>query len=130
MLKYLFAAQFNDGAMMYQTHDDVSELDKTKSKFYDVLQKEKEVPLIAFALQGEGNQYTVDLRDGHFEINGVPFFLHEDPAENIRLVFFRRHTHDFNADSEEENHTVEYYIGWQGNKPVTGENVKHLINIS
>jgi len=128
MLKYLFVAQFNDGTFIYQTPDDVSALEPGRSQFYDVLQKEKDI--VAFALFGDGHQYTVNLEYGHFEIDGIPFFLYNEPIENRRLIFFRRHTHVSNLDCSEVSHSIEYHMGWQGNVPGTGENIQRVIIIS
>lgn len=128
MLKYLFVAQFNDGTFIYQTPEDKSELETGRSQFYDVLQKEKDI--VAFSLFGDGHQYTVNIETGHFEIDGIPFFLYNDPIENRRLIFFRRHTHLANVDFEELSHTIEYHMGFQGNVPETGENVQRVIIIS
>ena len=98
VLKYLFAAQYNDGTIFYQDENDISLIDPKKSQFYDVLQKEEK--LEAFALHGDGHQYAVDLRDGHFEIDGIPFNLYDMSIANRRVIFFRRHTHNFNRSEE------------------------------
>jgi hypothetical protein len=128
MLKYLFAAQYNDGTIFYQDQHDISLTNPKKSQFYDVLQREKDI--VAFALHGDGHQYSVSLDDGHFEIDGIAFQVYDAPIENRRLVFFRRHTHNVNIDYEEQSHYVQYHFGWQGNVPGTGENIQRVINIS
>ena len=128
MLKYLFAAQYNDGTIFYQDGDDISLTTPGKSQFYDVLQREKD--LEAFALHGDNHQYSVSLLTGHFEIDGVPFELYDGPVENRRLIFFRRNTHTFNVENIEQSHLVEYHMGWQGNVPGTGENIQRVIIIS
>jgi hypothetical protein len=127
MLKYLFAAQFNDGTLYHQDQTDASPYVAGKSQFYDVLQREKD--LVAFALNGDTHSYAVDLSDGHFEIDEIPFQVYDMPIKNRRLIFFRRHSHDFNVDSVETAHTIEYHIGWQGNTPDTGENIQRVIII-
>jgi hypothetical protein len=131
-LKYLFTAMYEDGSTIEQTLDDRSTIDPEKrSQFYDVLQMEEQKPLVAFALKGDGHEYGVDLRDGHFEIDGVSFRMHEeDELAGFRLVFYRRHTHDFviSKDSQEETrHDVVYRFGWQCT--ANGKNYQRIMQI-
>lgn len=86
----------------------------------------KSKDIVGFVLKGEGHTYGVDLRDGHFEIDGVPFFMHEDPALlGFKLIFYRQHTHNIEVFvktgnvKEELSHQIVYRFGWQctlGNK--------------
>lgn len=130
MLKYLFIASFLDGTVIEQTQEDKSSIDPEKrSQFFDVLEKEKEVPMVSFILVGEGHEYGVDMRDGHFEIDGVPFQFHEDTLTNLRLIFWRRHRHHFKAGSTEQiGHEVVYRFGWQATNH-KGENEQHVMQI-
>lgn len=127
MLKYKFIAQYDDETIFEQNDEDVSIKDSLRSAFSDVDQER----LTGFALQGEGHLYVVDLLDGRFEIDGVPFYLSDAPIKNRRLIFFRRHTHQFNLeDGSEEGHTISYHLGWQGNHAETDKNIQHTIIIS
>lgn len=117
-MKYLFTATYKDGSVYEQTIEDKSKREPEKrSCFFDVLEKAKEVELVSFVLKGQGIEYGVDLRDGHFEINGVPFFMHEDRTfKSFRLIFFRQHTHSFqvgNDTQKEIEHKIVYRVGWQ-----------------
>lgn len=113
MLKYLFTATFADGSTIEQTPEDVSARDPIRSCFFDVLETGRERGLVAFVLRGDGHEYGVDLRDGHFEIDGVKFFMHEKPEAGYELIFFRQHTHSFNLNQEEIAHEVVYRMGWK-----------------
>lgn len=116
-LKYLFTAIYADGSALVQTADDKSYFDPEKrSQFYDVLCLAEQKQLVAFALKGEGHEYGVDLRDGHFEIDGVSFRMHESEMYGFELIFFRQHTHSFNQTREKDtevSHDVVYRIGWK-----------------
>ena len=119
-LKYLFRATFADGSVIVQTPDDKSIIDPEKrSQFYDVIEMAKRKQLVAFVLEGEGHEYGVDLRDGHFEIDGVAFAMHEQPYVGFELIFFRQHTHDFeqgvqqDAQPKEVKHEIVYRFGWK-----------------
>lgn len=114
MLKYLFIAEYSDGATYIQTQEDKSIVEPEKrSAFFDVDHDR----LVKFSLIGQGmdnpHTYSVDLRDGHFEVDGVPFYFHEEDLLNFKLIFFRRHTHTKNQSSGHETHAIAYKIGWQ-----------------
>lgn len=128
-LKYLFTAYYSDGTKYEQNAEDksVKEPD-TRSSYYDIDHDK----LVAFVLRGEGHEYGVDLRDGHFEIDGVQFFMHEDnKMKDFRLVFWRRHTHSFNQKVNGETvpvgHEVVYRFGWQATRD--GENQQEIMQI-
>lgn len=125
MLDYLFTAIYEDGTILEQNPDDISTKDPNKSAFYDIDQER----LIAFALQDKENAIAVDLRDGSFQINGFTFHAYDGAVKNRRLIYFRRHTHITNLDPDQPNHLVSYFIGWQGNDPMTGENIQRTISI-
>jgi hypothetical protein len=123
-LKYLFGVHYKDGSEFFQSPSDVSSTDPKRSAFFDVRQDEVEL----FQLRGDprgqkaGRAFVVDLRDGHFEIDGAPFFAAVPPAgSTLRLIFFRRHRHHFNIGMKEIGHEVEYHFGWQ----TTVEGVNH-----
>ena len=73
-LKYLFTATFSDGRVLEQTLEDLSVLDPEKrNTYYDLLHYAKESEVVRFSITGNGHTYTVDLTDGHFEVDGVAF---------------------------------------------------------
>lgn len=139
MLKYLFTATYKNGTVYQQTLEDISKTDPKRSCFFDVKIDE----LASFVLKGNGHEYGVDLRDGHFEIDGVQFFMHEDPVKilpnkktflmpltNFQLIFFRRHTHTFQVAVRENNqkeigHEIVYRLGWQCT--VAGQNYQQIM---
>ena len=123
MLKYLFIAQYNDGTEFRQNENDVSSQDSKRSAFFDIIQEK----LVRFSLVGDGRVFSVDLTDGHFEINGIPFRMHDESIENIRLIFFRKHTHNYNLALEEQSHDIIYRMGWQAN--LHGSNTQRVMEI-
>ena len=122
-LKYLWTVIYKDGSVMGQSSNDLSRTDSSRSAFFDIQQDRVK----CFILKGVKHTYSVDLIDGHFEVNGVPFRFHERLVKltNIRLIFFRRHTHTFIGDDSEH---ITYRFGWQANDP-TGANVQRVMEI-
>lgn len=132
-LKYLYTAEFEDGNVFVEPADDHSELDPKRSAFYDLLQDKRKI--VKFTITDGVISHSVDLLDGHFEVNGNSFKVEGKtplPIVNpeYRLVFYRRHQIDTvtNIDS-----ILGYYIGWQCTieHPVTGKvrNYQQVINI-
>jgi hypothetical protein len=108
-MKYLFIAQYKDGSQYDQSLDDCSKLGNNTSSFGDVRKDE----VARFHLQGGGHIYTVDLSDGHFEIDGVPFRMHDDEVTDLELVYFRRHWVTFSQDTyKEESRRTVFFFGW------------------
>lgn len=127
-LKYLFSAYFTDGSCFAQTSEDRSVIDPEKrSAFYDVMQQVEAGKVISiFELTDGTNIFSVDLTDGHFEVNGVEFFMHEErDLEDFRIIFFRQHTHHFNQEHEEQAHEIVYRMGWQTTKD--GKNIQRIM---
>lgn len=127
-MKYLFTATFADGSTIEQTPDDKSTIEPEKrSQFYDVLKLAETKELVRFELRLREHaiagptgvpteRYAVDLRDGHFEVNGVPFRMHEDSVVGFELIYFRQHTHSFNQTqhtTREVSHDIVFRIGWK-----------------
>lgn len=108
-LKYLFLAQYKDGTAFIQNKEDISAQDDKRSAFYDVKQDQ----LHTFSLIGEDNIYMVDISNGCFSINSVPFRMHDTEVTNFKLVFHRQHTHTYKG-VEELSHIIVYHIGWEG----------------
>lgn len=124
MLKYLFQVTYKNGSVFTQSQEDRSLTRPGGSAYSDVIQDE----VAAFFLIGEGHTYSVDLMDGHFEVDGVPFYMHkEEHLCNFKLLYFRRtkQTQDFEykieTDGEIKGMTpkgepqvqISYNIGWQ-----------------
>ena len=131
MLKYLFDVEFTDGSTYTQNLEDKSfyEPDK-RSCFFDVMKAVECGRKIKLFLLSDGkNGFLVDLTDGHFEVNGVKFFMHEErDLTNFRIIFFRQHTHHFNQDNKEIGHEITYRVGWQANDK-DGNNVQRVMEI-
>ncbi|HEX8196353.1 MAG TPA: hypothetical protein VF571_09210 [Pyrinomonadaceae bacterium] len=124
-MKYLFTAQFNDGEEYRQTTEDKSLTTEGKSAFYDI----KDRDIKTFKLEGDGHTYLVDLTDGHFEIDGVPFgagkpVLADEP---LRLIYFRRN-YIHHAGTEILGHDIDYFMGWQ--TTVNDKNYQQIIQIA
>lgn len=128
-LKYLFGVRYRNQSEFFQSPDDISAQDPARSAFFDVDLEEVEL----FQLEGEGHKYLVDLRDGHFEIDGVPIFV-GSPDENglpttRRLQFFRRHWHSFDvAQRKETTHEIAYFLGWKG-RDAAGAEIERMIAV-
>jgi hypothetical protein len=137
-LQYLFEAHLKDGTVISQTPQDVSLVDPEKSAYYDVMQRLSEVEV--FGIYNDKATYVVDLRDGHFEINGIPFntLSKEDsteddielgPDQKFELVYFRRHVHVTMVGAElpvELSHTVDYHLGWS--TKIDGKEIRRTIS--
>lgn len=131
MLKYLFEAHFEDGHAIKQTPDDVSAYVQGKSAFYDVREYEKVSPCIVFGLYHKRNTYAVDLVDGHFEVNNIPFQAQPVSTPTINeggkfsLIYYRDHQQDICMSGEvvdsvvvnqkltEGNHKISFRFGWE-----------------
>ncbi len=124
-LKYLFQVTYKNGDIYQQNKEDISITDPLKSCYFDINQDE----IKSFFLYNEEHTYSVNLEDGHFEIDGMPFLMHEENLKDYRLIFFRQHTHSFNAESYEElSHDVVYRFGWQCEKG--GKNYQQVMQIN
>ena len=135
MLKYLFVAGFADGTVIKQEQHDRSAIEpETRSQFFDVLKKAEESKLEVFQLRSiyemERKEICVDLTDGHFEINGVPFRVHkEQPIGDLEIIFWRQHRHtiEVTGDQQKETgHEISYQIGW---KEKGNQNYQRIIEI-
>ena len=152
-LKYLFEAEFTDGETITQPADNASRIHKMDaegyqpSAFRDVEDKVAEVPLRRFSIVGDGHRYTVDMQDGHFEIDDIPFAAHPQALRvrsteknPLRLIYYREtkqesdltYTMDGQGGSEltdvKEGPRVvaRYFLGWQ-TKLDDGENIQQTI---
>lgn len=126
-MKYLFITEYKDNSVFEQNKEDVSLIDPIRSSFYDVLNSGKEIK--TFKIVGEGNVFFVSLEDGHFEVNGTPFYMHDMamPLKDFKLIYYRKHTHSFNM-TKELSHEIDYCIGWEA-KMETGKNIKRIMEV-
>lgn len=114
-LRFLFVAEFDDGSQFAQTHEDVSQLDPGKSAFFDVLEFGKTKQLVRFHLTDKLNWYTVDLRDGLFEVNGMAFAAHDQnfaPILPLTLIYFRETHARKLSDGTTDQYVNRYFLGW------------------
>lgn len=126
LLKYIFQVTYKDGTTYTANQEDVSVKDPQRSCFYDI--KPEEVK--TFFLFNNDHQYSVNLEDGHFEVDGLPFFMHDlnTDLKGFKLVFYRRHTHDFNAeDGSELRHEIVYHMGWECS--INGKNYTQVMKL-
>lgn len=134
-LKYLFVAEFADGTRITQTPEDVSQTEPLKSAFYDVLEYEKQSPLVKFSLGHvvEDKWAIVDLVDGHFELNGIPFYLHLNlpGTPKFRIVYYRIRTEQLTMTGDTRvpsSLEPSYMLGWQ--TTIDGKNYQEVIIIN
>ena len=129
-LKYLFTAECDDGTSFSRTEEDVSSCRSQPICLLRRASVQKRVK--RFSLTGSGQTWTVDLTDGHFEHNGIPFLAESDPlpiARDLRLIFYRQHRHHFNPKTNAElSHEVTYVIGWQ--TTVAGRNYQQKVGVA
>ena len=128
-LKYLFIAMMRDGSLIEQTEEDRSIVDPLKSAFYDVVQRIDEVD--AFILLGQGHTYLVDLHDGHFELDNVPFSIQPVehptivPGGKFSLIYWRDHQHALTESGA--THQIQYRIGWRYTDPKGREYIQTMV---
>lgn len=126
-----FEATFKDGTTYVEREDDTSEDTKNKNSFYDVLKRIKDVK--SFSIVGD-NTYSVNLIDGHFEVDGVPFIIHDQFFEvtegNIELVYWKEMRQEFNQELETIHRYVNrYFIGWKTINNGGKKGIQHTIAI-
>jgi hypothetical protein len=119
-----FVATFADGTQIFQNESDVSPTDPQKNCFFDVLERSKTGTLVSFVITDKKHAFGVDLRDGHFEVNGVPFFQHrpefaDQRYKDFRLVYFRTPKIEIDANTMEPTRGAvgSYTIGWTASDP-------------
>jgi len=128
---YKFVATYEDGTVIEMNEDD-SSITGQGSSFTDVLNKEKESKLISFVITDGQNIAGVDLQDGHFELNGIPFFQHRPdltPYKDFRIIYYRTVRQEVRMTNLEpiSGKILFYCIGWQVD--YNGTNVQKFICI-
>jgi len=135
-LKYLFKALFKDGKGYEQNPDDVSVNDPTTSCYADIKDKEIELFMLSEGGKFDTNTYLVNLIDGHFEINDIVFFMHDERyLTDYKLIYFRRvrESIQMNAgtgelDRSTRKREVTFRFGWEA-KDKDGNVFKRIMEI-
>lgn len=126
-LKYLFTAVFDDGEVFLQNLEDISEIDPSKSAFFDLLAKGKEIDSFFLYENLIEQGYGVNLKTGQFFVGGYLLTVGEslpDRGTKLKLIFYRQHVQSF---GDIEKHTVKYFFGYEYLKD--GKNIKQVIGI-
>lgn len=120
---YSYTATFEDGTQIFRDMNDPNSdkcqtrSDGTGSRFTDVQEKDKESKLVSFVVHNDTHSFGVDLRDGHFEINGIPFFQHRpdrDGYKDFRIIHYRTTQINMNQSFDQvSGGIVGYGVGWQ-----------------
>lgn len=114
---YTFKAVYEDGTVIEQNETDTSEIEEGRSRFFDVLEKEKESKLIEFSISGKEKELKVSLEDGHFELNGVRFLQHRpdlEPYKDFRIIYYRTVKRVMSLEgSQLSGQVLGYTVGWQ-----------------
>src|SRR6188768_3045930 len=93
-MKYIFEVEFEDGSLYLQNPDDISSFDKKRSCWFDIesefLPHKKWKRLTLYS--SDGIDHSI-FSDGHFEVAGLPFRVHEcdHPITNVQMIYHRRH---------------------------------------
>lgn len=132
-LRYLFRARLADGTVVKQTLADICPEAPGRSAFWPLLAKNEAGEGVAgpdgwllprsdievFELKGQGHRYRVDLRDGHWEIDGQIAMeieghrvIDPPPRARLSLIYFRRRRHHF-IQGRPVAEECEYHMGWQ-----------------
>lgn len=113
-LDFLFTAETYDGQIIKQPPNDLSPTTPGRSTFYDVLQHK----IKRFSLHGKGMIFTIDLTDGHYEINGIKTYTKTPPGKcELRLIYYRQVEQRMKMGIKGKGPMLEpvvrYFIGWQ-----------------
>jgi len=131
-LAYKWVAQFSDGT-------EVSQFDESGEN--EVLFKEvRDKDINCFWLvntQTNNREFAVNLRNGKFFMFGKWIMVADGDkllsnleSLKYRLIYFRQVTREFAGMSGPEmSCTKVFFIGWQTNDPITGQNIKRLLQV-
>lgn len=135
---YSFTALYEDGTIIELDRFDpegdkcLCREDGTGSRFTDVKEKEKESKLVSFVIHNDHYSAGVDLTDGHFEINSIPFWQHRpdlDGYQDFRVIYYRTVQQTISQSGEVlSGEVMAYVVGWQTNDE-DGFNVKRFVRI-
>jgi len=124
-LEYLFIAELFNGQLIKQTPDDKAKFSSWGSAFTDVCNVMDQVK--KFSLHGKGTLLTIDLTDGHAEIDG--HFLYPPfeilPCTKFKLIYYRTISRSMRmgVDGKILPPGVKYVVGWESPTP-KGKNGK------
>jgi hypothetical protein len=110
-LLFLWNAIFKDGTHIFQIDKEGIE-----HKFKEVQDKFND--LVYFNLRNNnGKMFSINLMNGLIGYNTLefPYIKLEKHKQNIRLIFFRRHTIELTDSFKEINHNIKYHMGIQYN---------------
>jgi hypothetical protein len=134
-LTYLFEADFSDGTTYHQGLEDTPINHDAGSAFTDVMARIDDVLRFHVVSLDGAKRATVDLVDGHFEVNGVAFTLHPATVlpKNLRLIYFRETRVESTVNAKHEELSRRHYvarncIGWQMTD-AKGKNHQFMIGI-
>ena len=117
MLNYLFIAETLNHNLIRQTQDDTSRLLPGKNAFYDVMQHQGKIR--KFSLVGKGHMISIDLIDGHAEVDGVVVNPPKAPpiGKPLDLIYYKQMQQRLMVKMDGSGSTLEpitrFYIGWQ-----------------
>lgn len=138
MLEYVFIAETTNGTIIKQTPDDRSLLDPlNRSSFYDVLHCG--TPVKKLTLIGKGHTFSVDMTDGHIEVDGRYFYTKKPPEHALLTPIYYRQMQQHTGvefevrpdgvaeDPKKARSSIRYFIGWQTN--YKGKNYKFEMGV-
>lgn len=135
--KYLFEVEFEDGSLYLQNPDDISSVDKTRSCWYDIEQEfmpHKQWKRLTL-FNEDGIDHSV-YSDGHFEVAGLPFRVHEcdHPLKNVMPAYHRRHWQDINVSASTDkatlgDHRMCWRFGFKALDMLTGERIERIMEV-
>lgn len=122
-LEFEFICHYHDGSCLYQNYGTNQE-----KNFGDIDQQK----LVIFELTNGEDSFSVNLKNGSFNLNGqqVNFDLgylngqRLQPSQ-LRLIYFRRIRENFGGDFKI---TVQYGLGWQCT--IDGENYQRIVLVN
>lgn len=143
-LRYLFKALLQDGTIFEQTLEDKSKIDPEKrNAFYDLLQADAAGnKIVTFGIFGvnEKKALVVDLRDGHFELNGT-ILIHGEVLPGpipLKLIYYRAVEQDLQVTYKVKtgevlkevagDHRDQYFVGWEAN--FNGKSYKQVLGLN
>lgn len=123
-LSFTWVAIFQNGIKISQFDEKGQE-----HRFQEIKDRFKD--LVYFNLTNrQGKLFQINLLQGIIGYNDIlfPYRESKEIKKNIRLIFFRRHTVTLGENAAEQNHNIEYYLGFQFNDE-KGNNRKIILII-
>jgi hypothetical protein len=123
-LSFIWTAIFQNGNKIEQF-----DKDGTEHKFKEV--QDKLSDLVYFNLKNNsGKMFSINLINGLIGYNRLefPYIEIEEKKNNIRLIFFRRHTIHMTEAGHPIDHIIIYHLGCQWNDE-SGQNRQIILKI-